>query len=66
ERFEPFRTYGNGTWTYAPNLSSVYSDVERGLWQQSDTSQTDDGIVGAGSISFRIQSPYIFAANPDI
>ena len=30
ERFEPFRSYGNGEWVYEPKLSAAYGDVTDG------------------------------------
>jgi hypothetical protein len=65
ERYEPFRTFGNGQWIYEPNLSSAFRDVELGAWEKSGVTQTRDGISGPGSITFRIQSPYPFCGKPD-
>ncbi len=66
ERFEPFRSYGSGRWTYAPNLSARYEDVACGYWSRSGCTQTLDGLSGAGQIAFRMQSPYICCAKPDL
>jgi len=44
ERYEPFRTFGNGTWTYAPNLCARYHDFVRGVWEHSGVTQTDGGL----------------------
>jgi hypothetical protein len=66
ERFEPFRSYGNGEWRYQPRLSSDYGDLAHAVWSQTGTQQIADGIKGAGKVAFRIQSPYIFAAKPHV
>ena len=65
ERFEPFRTFGNGRWIYEPNLSSQYRDFEAGVWEHQGLKQTGAGLAGAGTATFRIQSPYPFAGIPD-
>ena len=65
ERYEPFRTFGNGHWIYQPNLSSAFRDVELGTWERHGLEQTDRGLTGTGSITFRIQSPYPFCGIPD-
>lgn len=66
ERFEPFRTYANGTWTYAPRLTAAYTDVEQGCWEREGLEQTDAGLQGSGRIVFRLQSAYICTAVPKI
>ena len=64
ERFEPFRTYGNGRWIYEPDLTDASSDVESGAWTRDGVSAGPDGLSGAGQITFRIQSPYPFCGTP--
>ncbi len=66
ERFDPFRKNAGGHWTYAPQLSKAFKDVELGYWSKDGVEQIDSGITGNGHISFRIQSPYIFCAKPSI
>jgi hypothetical protein len=65
ERYEPFRTFGNGRWIYEPNLCAPYRDVDRGVWERSGVTQDNAGLTGTGSISFRIRSPYPFCGTPD-
>jgi len=65
ERYEPFRTYGNGKWTYQPKLGAAYADFELGVWQYSGVTQDESGLVGAGQATFRVQSPYPFCGVPD-
>lgn len=66
ERFEPFRTIGNGRWTYAPDLTDRSRDVELGLWSLQGLTQNAQGLKGPGSAVFRIQSPYPFCGIPDL
>lgn len=65
ERFEPFRTIGNGRWIYAPNLSVNTRDVELGAWTRDGLGQDEYGLLGPGSIVFRMQSPYPFCGIPN-
>jgi hypothetical protein len=65
ERYEPLRTFGNGRWIYEPNLDAAFADVEAGAWERSGLTQDANGLVGSGSITFRIQSPYPFTGKPD-
>ncbi len=65
ERYEPHRTFGNGRWIYQPDLSSASRDFELGAWDSQGVRQDADGLVGAGSATFRMQSPYPFAGVPD-
>ena len=65
ERFEPFRTVGNGRWIYAPDLTARTRDVELGVWRRQGLAQDARGLVGPGSAVFRIQSPYPFCGLPD-
>ena len=65
ERYEPFRTFGNGRWIYEPKLCAPARDVEAGAWERSGLTQDAAGLLGEGSVSFRIQSPYPFCARPD-
>lgn len=65
ERYQPFRTVGNGRWIYAPDLTSHTRDVELGAWSREGLSQDATGLAGPGSIVFRIQSPYPFCGVPD-
>ena len=65
ERYAPFRTYGNGKWTYEPRLSADYADFEAGVWDRSGVTQNATGLLGSGAATFRIQSPYLFAGKPD-
>ena len=64
ERFEPFRSYGNGVWAYAPKLSADAHDFAAGVWEQEGIEQDAAGLRGSGSARFRFQSPYVFAATP--
>ncbi len=66
ERYTPLRTYGNGQWIYAPNLSAKYNDFKLGVWERQGLAQDDAGVVGQGSATIRIQSPYPFCGIPDI
>jgi len=65
ERFEPFRTFGNGRWIYEPNLAAGFRDFAEGVWQREGLKQDDAGLVGPGSATFRIQSPYPFCGIPN-
>ncbi len=65
ERYEPFRTFGNGRWIYEPNLAAPSRDVELGTWENSGVKQDAAGLTGEGTISFRIRSPYPFCGTPD-
>jgi len=58
ERFEPFRTIGNGRWLYAPDLSLQSRDFDAGVWNREGITQDDQGLLGAGVAIFRLQSPY--------
>jgi len=65
ERFEPFRTFGNGRWIYEPRLESGWRDFAEGLWLRDGLKQDDAGLLGPGEAVFRIQSPYPFCGIPD-
>jgi hypothetical protein len=65
ERYEPFRSFGNGRWTYQPTLSADAADFAAGLWEPSDLRQTAAGLEGPGAAVFRMQSPYPFCGVPD-
>ncbi|MGH7145847.1 MAG: hypothetical protein ACREJ2_17190 [Planctomycetota bacterium] len=65
ERYEPFRTYANGRWTYAPKLSAAHGDFAFATWQREGLTQDAQGLVGPGSFTIRMQSPYPFCARPD-
>ncbi len=66
ERYEPFRTYGNGRWLYHPDLTAKTRDVDLGAWTRQGLTQDAAGLVGPGVIEFRIQSPYPFAGIADL
>lgn len=66
ERFEPLRTYGNGRWIYRPDLTARTRDVELGAWSRDGVDQDGEGLIGPGSIVFRIQSPYPFCGIADL
>ena len=65
ERYEPFRTFGNGRWIYEPKLSAPHRDLDAGAWERNGLTQDAHGLLGAGSITFRILSPYPFCSKPD-
>ena len=65
ERFNPFRSFGNGRWIYEPNLSEKYKDFAEGVWEKKGVRQRGYGLSGAGFATFRVQSPYPFAGVPD-
>ena len=65
ERFDPFRSMGNGRWIYQPNLAAGWRDLDDGAWQRQGLTQNDQGLAGPGEVSFRIQSPYIFCGIPN-
>jgi len=65
ERYEPFRTFGNGRWIYEPNLSAAGDGQDTGLWEPTDLTQDAAGMVGPGSATWRIHSPYPFCGIPD-
>ncbi|MFH1023231.1 MAG: hypothetical protein V1809_07555 [Planctomycetota bacterium] len=65
ERYEPFRTFGNGRLIYTPSLSAKYRDFTLGVWEREGVSQDRNGLVGPGSAVFRMQSPYPFCGKPD-
>ena len=65
ERYEPFRTFGNGKWVYQPDLTSASEDWPLGLWESSDLAQDERGLLGPGSGTVRIASPYPFCGRPD-
>lgn len=64
ERFEPFRTYGNGRWIYESDLTDASSDVASGAWACEGVIAGPDGLTGIGHITFRIQSSYPFCGTP--
>ena len=64
ERFQPFRTFGNGRWIYEPDLTNSSTDLAEGHWQRDGLDQTEAGLAGPGDVTFRIQSPYIFCGRP--
>lgn len=66
ERHAPERSYANGSWRYAPILTADHDDVAVGCWQRDGITQTASGIVGPGTIGFRLQSPYLITARPEI
>jgi hypothetical protein len=66
ERYEPFRTFGNGRWIYEPNLSEKSKDFAAGVWEKKGIRQRGYGLSGDGYATFRIQCPYPFAGIPDI
>ena len=66
ERYEPFRTYGNGKWVYEPNLSNKFQDYSVGVWENKGISQIEKGLVGSGFSVFRILSPYVFCGIPKL
>jgi len=65
ERYEPFRTFGNGRWIYQPDLTDGTGDFQAGLWEASDVRQDAAGLLGPGSATWRIASPYPFCGVPD-
>lgn len=65
ERYEPFRTIGNGRWSYTPDLTARTRDVEFGAWTREGLTQYERGLAGPGSLVFRIQTPYPFCGVPD-
>jgi len=66
ERYAPSRTYGNGRWIYAPNLSSAFADFTLGVWMREGLRQDEAGVTGGGTATLRIQSPYPFCGVPDL
>ncbi|KKL19557.1 hypothetical protein LCGC14_2464270, partial [marine sediment metagenome] len=65
ERYEPFRTFGNGRWIYQPDLSTGSGDFAAGVRQAEGVNPDDGGLAGTGGASWRIQSPYPFCGIPD-
>jgi hypothetical protein len=65
ERYAPLRTFGNGRWTYEPNLSAEYADFNDGVWESDGVTQDPDGLSGPGRATFRVCSPYPFCGKPD-
>jgi hypothetical protein len=65
ERFDPFRTFGNGRWIYEPKLSEKYRDFAAGVWEKNGVRTRSYGLGGVGYATFRIQCPYPFAGVPD-
>lgn len=65
ERYEPFRSYGNGRWIYDPKLSSDFTDFTDGVWERDGVTQDSKGVMGPGTACFRMQSPYPFCGKPD-
>lgn len=65
ERFEPWRTFGNGRWIYEPRLAAEFADFDEGLFEPSELRQDSRGLLGPGSATFRILSPYPFCGLPD-
>lgn len=64
ERYEPFRRYGNGRWIYGPELTEKSGDFRAGLWEPSGLEQDAAGLVGPGSATWRVLSPYPFCGVP--
>lgn len=64
ERFKPFRSVGNGRWIYAPDLRAGPGDFQAGVWEATDLAQDDSGLLGPGSATWRILSPYPFCGKP--
>ncbi|MBE7467135.1 MAG: hypothetical protein HS116_26990 [Planctomycetes bacterium] len=65
ERFEPHRTYGNGRFEYAPDLTSRSRDLEAGAWKLEGLASTPHGLaVAAPAASGRAEvlllSPWPF------
>lgn len=65
ERYQPFRTFGNGRWIYEPNLSSQFADFPAGVQSCRGITQAEDGLHGAGQCEFAFRSPYPFVGIPD-
>jgi hypothetical protein len=65
ERYAPFRTVGNGRWLYAPDLTAKTRDFELGVRSRQGLTQDERGLVGPGTVVFRIQSPYPFCGVPE-
>ena len=66
ERYEPFRTLGNGRWIYQPDLTAAAGDFPAGLWAPSDLAQDEAGLLGSGQAVWRIASPYPFCGVPEV
>jgi len=66
ERYEPFRSFGNGRWIYEPALTADSGDFEAGVWAPSDLARDEAGLVGTGSCTWRIYSPYPFCGIPTV
>ncbi len=68
ERYEPFRTYGNGRWVYEPILKIGSKDFENGVFNSKDMELSESGLLGgAGAFAdFYFYSPYIFCGEPEI
>lgn len=66
ERYAPFRTFGNGRWLYAPDLTDAADDFRAGCWDPGDLRTTACGLAGPGHAVLRIRSPYIFCGRPEV
>jgi hypothetical protein len=66
ERYPPGRTFGNGRWLYAPDLTSATDDFRAGCWESDGLHTTAQGLAGVGHAVLRIQSPYLFCGRPSV
>ncbi|PCJ57761.1 MAG: hypothetical protein COA79_14845 [Planctomycetota bacterium] len=68
ERFWPRRQWGNGYWSYIPNLTKGYNDIYEGSESIRGFEQNEMGLVTADAKAcFRLsfESPYIYCGIPD-
>ena len=71
ERFPPHRTYCNGVFEYAPDLTTQSRDLELGAWSLDHAGATAAGLAvrdaaqGAGRAVFLLQSPWSITGKPD-
>ena len=65
ERFPAHRTFGNGRWIYAPDLTDASDDFRFACWGESALQSGHHGLTGPGDAVIRIQSPYVFCGRPE-
>ena len=65
ERFPAHRTFGNGRWIYAPDLTDASDDFRFACWGEGTLQPGRHGLTGPGESVIRIQSPYVFCGRPE-
>jgi len=68
ERHKPHRTYGNGRWVYAPDLTDKSGDFDAGVLEAHGMEASARGVISAARgrqwCVFDFDSPWVFAGVP--